>query len=86
MLFSLGNFIYVEFIYRFTVSIPVASILGNHLCRRARAGFPVNAASLQQTVDCLTRAELSVAVYVQSADNKTTTLWLQADTTLFSSP
>jgi len=33
----------------------------------------VNAASLQQTVDCLTRAELSVAVYVQSAENKTTT-------------
>ena len=41
--------------------------------RRARAGFPVNAASLQQTVDCLTRAELSVAVYVQSAENKTMT-------------
>ena len=27
-----------------------------------------------------------MAVYVQSAENKTTTLWLQADTTLFSSP
>lgn len=36
VLFSLGNFIYVEFIYRFTVSIPVASILGNH-----SAGEPV---------------------------------------------
>jgi len=44
----------------------------NPMARRARAGFPVNAASLQQTVDCLTRAELSVAVYVQSAENKTT--------------
>eukprot|EP00435_Cladocopium_sp_Y103_P069309 s237_g33.t1 len=43
----------------------------NPMARRARAGFPVNAASLQQTVDCLTRAELSVAVYVQSAENKT---------------
>lgn len=43
----------------------------NPMARRARAGFPVNAASLQQTVDCLTRAEVSVAVYVQSAENKT---------------
>ncbi|CAJ1388345.1 unnamed protein product [Effrenium voratum] len=43
----------------------------NPMARRARAGFPVNAASLQQTVDCLTRADLSVAVYVQSAEKKT---------------
>lgn len=43
----------------------------NPMARRARAGFPVNAASLQQTIDSLTRVELSVAVYVQSAENKT---------------
>lgn len=46
----------------------------NPMARRARAGFPVNAASLQQAIDGLTRADLSVAVYVQSAENKTTCL------------
>ena len=47
----------------------------NPMARRARAGFPVNAASLQQAIDSLIRAELSVAVYVQSVEDKTK--WLE---------
>ncbi|CAE7249743.1 MSH1 [Symbiodinium sp. CCMP2592] len=48
--------------------------------RKARAGFPVNAANLQQTLDYLTRADLSAAVFVQTQEDKTTRVLRQVVT------